>query len=122
MKIHNLEKAHDIYWGGIEFSISSASANSVVQQIYLSLSQPKNIRASLTWLIDCNKSTNVSFSNYDFRLVDSNGIVIKSVSSTYNNLEFLDYDVTSAGLYALEVYLSGSKINSSSDVCSISIN
>ncbi|PKK95839.1 MAG: hypothetical protein CVV59_01665 [Tenericutes bacterium HGW-Tenericutes-4] len=118
----DLEKAHDIYWGGIEFSISSASPNSVVQQVYLSFSQPKNLRASLTWLIDCNKSTNVSFSNYNLRLVDSNGIVIKSVSSTYNNLEFLDYDITSSGLYTLEVYLSGSKVGSSNDICSISIN
>lgn len=98
----------------------SQAANSIVktQQIYMS----GTIKVSMALLIRGNKSLTPTFTNYNIRLKNSSGIVLKTVASSYNNVELLEYNLPSYGSYTIEIYMTGAKVNAFTDYLSYSIS
>lgn len=83
----------------------------VPQYLEFSVNSGNRIRAASAWLVQTNKkTTNYGVTDYDLRLYRVNGsseTLVKSITGTANNVEFIDYTATVSGIYRLRIYQYG---------------
>lgn len=118
--VMNIDNADDQYTLTSAFSLTSPTANSVVRSQQVIISGVRMLRASVAWIINGEQSTTPTFTNYNLRIKNSSGTIVASASSTYNNLEGVEY-LAVPGTYTFEVVLSGSKTGTGTDYLSLSI-
>lgn len=67
------------------------------------LSEGDTIKACVAWLINSDNTTTVNTTDYDIRLYQPEGYIISSATSTYNNIELVEYCAATGGTYRIEV-------------------
>ena len=82
---------------------SSGSRIAYTMPVYLTKNQ--TIKVCLTWFADANGDPDdTTFIDYDVRLYNSTGDYVDSCISTENNLELLEFTVTSTDTYSIKIY------------------
>lgn len=96
----------------------SGSSKSVRFTKTVYISSGSRIKVALFWLLNSNKGTNIEITDYDLRLQNSSGTTLKAASSI-NNLEIIEYTVSTSGYYTIVVYQYSSKKTTETDWLSL---
>lgn len=107
--------AQQIFGNRVTFTNSSSDIGyKTTKSVYLTAGQ--TIRISLAWLVDSNDETDTDIvTNYNLHLTNSSGTIVERAESSGNNIEFIEYTVTSTGTYTIGVYQAGAKKGSRTD-------
>lgn len=76
----------------------------------ISLSAGQKVRISVAWLaLATGKVNGTSLTDYDLYLEDTSNNMLNASVKTYNNVEFVEYTVSSAGTYIIRVQQYGTR-------------
>lgn len=106
----NYESAREAMRNRITFSNASDNyRNNYLTKKMVYLNAGDTIKVALSWFInkENSSSTSKALTDYDLKLLDSNGYVLKSAASSTSNLEVIEFEATSSGYYYLGLYQYG---------------
>ncbi|MCK9310241.1 MAG: S8 family peptidase, partial [Candidatus Cloacimonetes bacterium] len=104
----NYNDCSTVYLNGRSFSFSESHESEYVSEKRVYLSAGTDIRISLAWLINSENNTQTDkVTDLDLHFAYDNGTIITTSSSGGNNIEFIDYTITSSGYYRIKVYQFG---------------
>lgn len=80
-------------------------SNTTQSTSILHLTGQKNVRISFTYELNTMNGTNrnLTLDNFDIHLYDSNGNLIDSSTTTFNNVEIIDTYISTTGNYTLKI-------------------
>ncbi len=82
---------------------------SCIYSLDVDLEAGEEIKASIAWTAYTNGTVDsLRFTNYDFKITDSNGNVVAQSLSTSSTIELITYKAPTAGTYKLRIYQIGS--------------
>lgn len=116
----DFEKAIVAYNNKKTITNTSGTQSTYLNTTQVYLTAGTKIKASLFWMLNSNNSTTIEMTDYDLRFLNSSGTILKSASSSGNNLEMIEYTVTSTGYYSLSVYQYSAKKTTMTDWLSLS--
>lgn len=106
---------------GVRFSYSDDKANSFVLTRIIYLYQGDVIQASLSWIVNSNKSTTINFvTNLNLYVYNSSNSLVAYSNSSYNNIEYVHFTVPATGYYYFKAYQVGSKAENSDIIAAFS--
>jgi len=95
-------------YNSLLFQISESQQGEYVAERRVYLTAGTNLRISLAWLINSENSTQTNrVTDLDLHFAYDNGNLITTSSSGGNNIEFIDYTITSSGYYRIKIYQYG---------------